>query len=70
MLKSIGFATAPLDWLQFHYQDDVDNYKNQYKYISVTNIWIMIYKDHKLSIVVKSVIYNLWNNPINYNSDI
>jgi len=65
MLKSIGFATAPLDWLQFHYQDDVDNYKNQYKYI-----WIMIYKDHKSSIVVKSVIYNLWNNPINYNSDI
>jgi hypothetical protein len=30
----------------------------------------MIYKDHKSSIVVKSVIYNLWNNPINYNSDI
>jgi len=38
MLKFIGFATAPLDLLQSHYQDDDDNYKNQYKYISVTNI--------------------------------
>ena len=40
MLKSIGFATTPLDWLQSHYQDDV------------TSIWIMIYKD---PIVVKSL---------------